>query len=130
MQSKGRITFPFIIFFVLFSDIYTNTYGGGGVVASGVEETTGVGYGTGTGYGTAGGISGTGEVKGSIGGTIKEYREGGVNMAFLDNYFSEVMTRSSLHYICKPTVRASSPSYRVEIQNNPTQTESSLLWLM
>uniref|UniRef100_A0A8V5FZR5 Uncharacterized protein n=1 Tax=Melopsittacus undulatus TaxID=13146 RepID=A0A8V5FZR5_MELUD len=71
------------------SDIYTNTYGGGGVVASGVEETTGVGYGTGTGYGTAGGISGAGEVKGSIGGTIKEYREGGVNMAFLDNYFSE-----------------------------------------
>ncbi|KAK2511904.1 Dsg4 [Columba guinea] len=71
------------------SDIYTNTYGGGGVVASGVEETTGVGYGTGTGYGTAGGVSGTGEVKGSVGGTIKEYREGGVNMAFLDNYFSE-----------------------------------------
>uniref|UniRef100_A0A8C3L6Y6 Desmoglein 1 n=1 Tax=Chrysolophus pictus TaxID=9089 RepID=A0A8C3L6Y6_CHRPC len=69
--------------------IYTNTYGGGGVVASGVEETTGVGYGTGTGYGTAGGISGTGEAKGSVGGTIKEYREGGVNMAFLDNYFSE-----------------------------------------
>ncbi|NXL47523.1 DSG1 protein, partial [Podilymbus podiceps] len=83
-RSTRRITFLF-----LFSDIYTNTYGGGGVVASGVEETTGVGYGTGTGYGTAGGISGTGEVKGSIGGTIKEYREGGVNMAFLDNYFSE-----------------------------------------
>ncbi|NXR03637.1 DSG1A protein, partial [Sagittarius serpentarius] len=83
-DMKGRITFLF-----LFSDIYTNTYGGGGVVASGVEETTGVGYGTGTGYGTAGGISGTGEAKGSIGGTIKEYREGGVNMAFLDNYFSE-----------------------------------------
>ncbi|KFP63166.1 Desmoglein-1-alpha, partial [Cariama cristata] len=80
----GRITFLF-----LSSDIYTNTYGGGGVVASGVEETTGVGYGTGTGYGTAGGISGTGEAKGSVGGTIKEYREGGVNMAFLDNYFSE-----------------------------------------
>ncbi|NWI92276.1 DSG1A protein, partial [Pitta sordida] len=73
----------------LFSDIYNNTYGGGGGVASGVEETTGVGYGVGTGYGTAGGISGTGEAKGSIGGTIKEYREGGVNMAFLDNYFSE-----------------------------------------
>uniref|UniRef100_A0A8C4TY60 Desmoglein 1 n=1 Tax=Falco tinnunculus TaxID=100819 RepID=A0A8C4TY60_FALTI len=82
-QSTGRIPF------LLFSDIYTNTYGGGGVVASGVEETTGVGYGTGTGYGTAGGISGTGEAKGSAGGTIKEYREGGVNMAFLDNYFSE-----------------------------------------
>ncbi|NXI72791.1 DSG1A protein, partial [Anseranas semipalmata] len=77
------------VFLFLFSDIYTNTYGGGGVVASGVEETTGVGYGTGTGYGTAGGISGTGEAKGSTGGTIKEYREGGVNMAFLDNYFSE-----------------------------------------
>ncbi|NXG65088.1 DSG1A protein, partial [Hemiprocne comata] len=84
LQSTGRIAFLFLL-----SDIYTNTYGGGGVVASGVEETTGVGYGTGTGYGTAGGISGTGEVKGSIGGTIKEYREGGVNMAFLDNYFSE-----------------------------------------
>lgn len=78
----------------MFADIYTNTYGGGGVVASGVEETTGVGYGTGTGYGTAGGISGTGEAKGSVGGTIKEYREGGVNMAFLDNYFSEVMAWS------------------------------------
>ncbi|NXH27562.1 DSG1A protein, partial [Myiagra hebetior] len=75
--------------FFLFLEIYNNTYGGGGVVASGVEETTGVGYGTGTGYGTAGGISGAGEAKGSIGGTIKEYREGGVNMAFLDNYFSE-----------------------------------------
>ncbi|KFV07031.1 Desmoglein-1-alpha, partial [Pterocles gutturalis] len=81
-ETRRKITFIF-----LFSDIYTNTYGGG-VVASGVEETTGVGYGTGTGYGTAGGISGTGEAKGSIGGT-KEYREGGVNMAFLDNYFSE-----------------------------------------
>ncbi|NXE15028.1 DSG1A protein, partial [Lophotis ruficrista] len=84
LWSTGRITSLF-----LFSDIYTNTYGGGGVVASGVEETTGVGYGTGTGYGTAGGISGTGEAKGSVGGTIREYREGGVNMAFLDNYFSE-----------------------------------------
>ncbi|KFQ90114.1 Desmoglein-1, partial [Phoenicopterus ruber ruber] len=78
-----------IAFLFLFSDIYTNTYGGGGGVVSGVEETTGVGYGTGTGYGTAGGICGTGEAKGSMGGTIKEYREGGVNMAFLDNYFSE-----------------------------------------
>lgn len=87
--------------FFLFSDIYNNTYGGGGVVASGVEETTGVGYGTGTGYGTAGGISGTGEAKGSIGGTIKEYREGGVNMAFLDNYFSEVISCYSLSYICE-----------------------------
>uniref|UniRef100_A0A8B9DTW0 Desmoglein 1 n=1 Tax=Anser cygnoides TaxID=8845 RepID=A0A8B9DTW0_ANSCY len=77
------------IFLFLFSDIYTNTYGGGGGVCHGVEETTGVGYATGTGYGTAGGVSGTGEVKGSTGGTIKEYREGGVNMAFLDNYFSE-----------------------------------------
>ncbi|NXL09675.1 DSG1A protein, partial [Mesembrinibis cayennensis] len=89
LQKRLHLTRSLKVILFLFSDIYTNTYGGGGVVASGVEETTGVGYGTGTGYGTAGGISGTGEAKGSIGGTIKEYREGGVNMAFLDNYFSE-----------------------------------------
>ncbi|NWR61413.1 DSG1A protein, partial [Bucorvus abyssinicus] len=85
-QPEDRVSTPHVS---KTRNIYTNTYGGGGVVASGVEETTGVGYGTGTGYGTAGGISGTGEAKGSVGGTIKEYREGGVNMAFLDNYFSE-----------------------------------------
>ncbi|NWS81280.1 DSG1A protein, partial [Toxostoma redivivum] len=85
-QPEDRVSTPHVS---RTRNIYNNTYGGGGVVASGVEETTGVGYGTGTGYGTAGGISGTGEAKGSIGGTIKEYREGGVNMAFLDNYFSE-----------------------------------------
>ncbi|NWS68739.1 DSG1A protein, partial [Crotophaga sulcirostris] len=87
LQKRLHLTRSMKVMVTLY--IYTNTYGGGGVVASGVEETTGVGYGTGTGYGTAGGISGAGEVKGSIGGTIKEYREGGVNMAFLDNYFSE-----------------------------------------
>uniref|UniRef100_A0A8D0L7P6 Desmoglein 1 n=1 Tax=Sphenodon punctatus TaxID=8508 RepID=A0A8D0L7P6_SPHPU len=74
-------------------NIYTNTYGGGGMVTSGgVEEITGLGtvkgYGTAGGYGTAAGYGTTGR-KESIGGTIKEYREGGVNMAFLDSYFSE-----------------------------------------
>lgn len=105
-------------FLLLFSDIYTNTYGGGGGVCHGVEETTGVGYATGTGYGTAGGVSGTGEVKGSTGGTIKEYREGGVNMAFLDNYFSEVIMWSSLCCICESAVTLSSPSDTVKIQHH------------
>ncbi|XP_054840895.1 desmoglein-1-like [Eublepharis macularius] len=76
------------------SDIYTTKYGDGGVVSS--EETTALGaakgygttvdYGT-TGYGTTGyGTTGRKEI---YGGTIKEYRESGVNMAFLDSYFSE-----------------------------------------
>uniref|UniRef100_A0A8C8RNM6 Desmoglein 1 n=1 Tax=Pelusios castaneus TaxID=367368 RepID=A0A8C8RNM6_9SAUR len=74
------------------SDIYTNTYGQGHVVTSGLEETKGLGtavdygttkrYGAATAYGTMG-------IKDSLGGTVKEYREGGVNMAFLDSYFSE-----------------------------------------
>lgn len=59
-------------------------------MSSGMEETTGLGttkdyglgYGTTTGYGTTG-------RKETYGG-IKEYRESGVNMAFLDSYFSEV----------------------------------------
>ncbi|KAH0617754.1 hypothetical protein JD844_016305 [Phrynosoma platyrhinos] len=72
------------------SDIYTTKYDGGMVSR---EETTGlgavkgyvptVGYETTTGYGT------TGRTKETFGGTIKEYRESGVNMAFLDSYFSE-----------------------------------------
>nr|XP_032634885.1 desmoglein-1-gamma-like [Chelonoidis abingdonii] len=75
------------------SDIYTNTYGGGGaVVTSGLEETKGlgtaVGYGTTSGYGAATAYGTMGK-KESIGGTLREYREGGVNMAFLDSYFSE-----------------------------------------
>ncbi|XP_070798431.1 desmoglein-4-like [Pituophis catenifer annectens] len=71
------------------SDIYTTKYGDGRIMSSGMEETTGLGttkdyglgYGTTTGYGTTG-------RKETYGG-IKEYRESGVNMAFLDSYFSE-----------------------------------------
>lgn len=47
-------------------------------------------------------------------------------MAFLDNYFSEVITWSSLHYICEPTVRFSSPGYMVEIPKNSTEIETSM----
>ncbi|KAM7177038.1 desmoglein-1-like [Macrochelys suwanniensis] len=78
--------------FVDSSDIYTNTYGGGAVVTSGLEETTGlgtaVGYGTANSYGAATAYGTMGK-KESIGGTLRDYREGGVNMAFLDSYFSE-----------------------------------------
>ncbi|XP_058033483.1 desmoglein-1-like isoform X1 [Ahaetulla prasina] len=73
------------------SDIYTTKYGDGGMVSSGIEETTGLGatkgYGTGLGYGTTTGYGLTGR-KDTFGG-IKEYRESSVNMAFLDSYFSE-----------------------------------------
>ncbi|XP_063155291.1 desmoglein-1-like [Candoia aspera] len=73
------------------SEIYTTKYGDGGIVSSGVEETTGLGavkgYGTTFGYGTTTGYGTTGRRE-TFGG-IKEYRESGVNMAFLDSYFSE-----------------------------------------
>ncbi|KAG8133552.1 hypothetical protein E2320_011323, partial [Naja naja] len=73
------------------SDIYTTKYGDGGMVSSGIEETTGLGatkgYGTTLGYGTTAGYGTMGR-KDTYGG-IKEYRESGVNMAFLDSYFSE-----------------------------------------
>ncbi|XP_013916493.1 PREDICTED: desmoglein-1-gamma-like [Thamnophis sirtalis] len=73
------------------SDIYTTKYGDGGMVSSGIEETTGLGatkgYGTALGYGTTTGYGTMGR-KDTFGG-IKEYRESGVNMAFLDSYFSE-----------------------------------------
>uniref|UniRef100_A0A8C6Y3W4 Cadherin Y-type LIR-motif domain-containing protein n=1 Tax=Naja naja TaxID=35670 RepID=A0A8C6Y3W4_NAJNA len=72
-------------------DIYTTKYGDGGMVSSGIEETTGLGatkgYGTTLGYGTTAGYGTMGR-KDTYGG-IKEYRESGVNMAFLDSYFSE-----------------------------------------
>ncbi|KAF7246145.1 Desmoglein-4 [Varanus komodoensis] len=74
------------------SEIYTTKYADGGMVSTGVEETTGLGtakgYGTTAGYGTTTGYGTTGR-KETFGGTIKEYRESGVNMAFLDSYFSE-----------------------------------------
>uniref|UniRef100_A0A8D2JI29 Desmoglein 1 n=1 Tax=Varanus komodoensis TaxID=61221 RepID=A0A8D2JI29_VARKO len=76
----------------VFTEIYTTKYADGGMVSTGVEETTGLGtakgYGTTAGYGTTTGYGTTGR-KETFGGTIKEYRESGVNMAFLDSYFSE-----------------------------------------
>lgn len=81
-----------------FSDIYATKYMDGVMGNTGVEEVTGLGaakgygttaeYGNTVGYGTTTGY-GTGR-KETFGGTIKEYRESGVNMAFLDSYFSEV----------------------------------------
>ncbi|KAJ7338773.1 hypothetical protein JRQ81_012675 [Phrynocephalus forsythii] len=77
------------------SDIYNTKYGGGGGGVVSREETTGLGavkgYGTTgiTGYDTTTGYGTTGRTKETYGGTIKEYRESGVNMAFLDSYFSE-----------------------------------------
>ncbi|XP_060134199.1 desmoglein-1-alpha [Zootoca vivipara] len=72
------------------SDIYATKYKGG--VSTGVEETIGLGavkgYGTNVDYGATTGYGTTGR-KEAYGGTLKEYRESGVNMAFLDSYFSE-----------------------------------------
>ncbi|KAJ6662169.1 hypothetical protein lerEdw1_012635 [Lerista edwardsae] len=79
------------------SDIYATKYVDGVMGNVGVEEVTGLGaakgygttveYGNTAGYGTMTGY-GTGR-KEAFGGTMKEYRESGVNMAFLDSYFSE-----------------------------------------
>ncbi|XP_007951640.1 desmoglein-4, partial [Orycteropus afer afer] len=71
------------------SEIYTNTYAGGGMVeggASGVELNTGVGMAAGL---VAGGAAGAMRKRSSTIGTLREYAESGVNMAFLDSYFSE-----------------------------------------
>ncbi|XP_006835190.1 PREDICTED: desmoglein-4 [Chrysochloris asiatica] len=71
------------------SEIYTNTYAGGAMVeggASGVELNTGVGMATGL---VAGGAAGTMRRRSSTIGTLREYAESGVNMVFLDSYFSE-----------------------------------------
>nr|XP_004484226.2 desmoglein-4 [Dasypus novemcinctus] len=70
------------------SEIYTNTYAGGGTVeggASGVELNTGLGTAAGL---VAVGAAGTMR-RSSTMGTLREYSESGVNMAFLDSYFSE-----------------------------------------
>ncbi|XP_076992211.1 desmoglein-4 [Tamandua tetradactyla] len=70
------------------SEIYTNTYAGGGTVeggASGVELNTGLG----AAYGLVA-IGGAGATRrSSTIGTLREYAESGMNMAFLDSYFSE-----------------------------------------
>ena len=74
----------------VFPEIYTNTYAGGGTVeggVSGVELNTGVGTATGM---VAAGATGTLRKRSSTIGTLREYQDTGMNMAFLDSYFSEV----------------------------------------
>ncbi|KAM6218525.1 desmoglein-4 [Rhynchocyon petersi] len=71
------------------SEIYTNTYAGGGTVeggASGVELNTGLGTAAGL---VAGGATGATRRRSSTIGTLREYAESGANLAFLDSYFSE-----------------------------------------
>ncbi|XP_027628446.1 desmoglein-4 [Tupaia chinensis] len=71
------------------SEIYTNTYAGGGTVeggVSGVELNTGLGTATGL---VAGGAVGAARKRSSTMGTLREYADTGMNMAFLDSYFSE-----------------------------------------
>ncbi|XP_062986739.1 desmoglein-1-beta-like [Elgaria multicarinata webbii] len=73
------------------SEICATKYQDRGMVGTGVEETTALGatkeYGTTLGYGQTSGYGTMGRKEAF--GTIKEYRESGVNMAFLDSYFSE-----------------------------------------
>nr|KAF6422187.1 desmoglein 4 [Rousettus aegyptiacus] len=71
------------------SEIYTNTYAGGGTVEGGVS-----GVELNTGLGTAAGLAAGGAVetlrrRSSTLGTQREYVDAGTNMAFLDSYFSE-----------------------------------------
>ena len=75
----------------LLTEIYTNTYAGGGTVeggVSGVELNTGLGTAASL---AAGGAVGTLRRRGSMLGTQREYADTGLNMAFLDSYFSEVI---------------------------------------
>ncbi|XP_008580284.1 PREDICTED: desmoglein-4 [Galeopterus variegatus] len=68
------------------SEIYTNTYAGGGTVEGGIS-----GVELNTGLGTAAGLMAGGAVRrrSSTMGTLREYADTGMNMAFLDSYFSE-----------------------------------------
>uniref|UniRef100_H0X1K9 Desmoglein 4 n=1 Tax=Otolemur garnettii TaxID=30611 RepID=H0X1K9_OTOGA len=71
------------------SEIYNNTYAGGGTVeggVSGVELNTGLGTATGL---LAGGATGAVRRRSSTLGTLREFADTGVNTAFLDSYFSE-----------------------------------------
>ncbi|XP_072462711.1 desmoglein-4 [Notamacropus eugenii] len=87
------------------SEIYTNTYAGGGTVegaasgVSGVELNTGVGAALSLG---AGGLAGAVRRRGSTMGTLREYTETGVNMAFLDSYFSEKAYAYADEDECRP----------------------------
>lgn len=64
----------------------------GGV--SGVELNTGVGTAAGI---AAGGATGTLRKRSSTIGTLREYQDTGMNMAFLDSYFSEVRLLQLIH---------------------------------
>lgn len=78
----------------LLSEIYTNTYAGGGTVeggVSGVELSTGLGAAASL---AAGGAAGTAGRRSSAVGIQRDYGDTGLNLAFLDSYFSEV---TSLH---------------------------------
>ncbi|KAI4565050.1 hypothetical protein MJG53_021087, partial [Ovis ammon polii x Ovis aries] len=73
----------------LLSEIYTNTYAGGGTVeggVSGVELNTGLGAAAGL---AAGGAAGTAGRRSSAVGIQRDYGDTGLNLAFLDSYFSE-----------------------------------------
>nr|XP_002757193.2 desmoglein-4 [Callithrix jacchus] len=71
------------------SEIYTNTYAAGGTVeggVSGVELNTGLGTAAGL---VAGGATGATRKRSFTVGTLRDYADSDVNMAFLDSYFSE-----------------------------------------
>lgn len=73
---------------LLLTEIYTNTYAGGGTVEGGISGgELNTGFGTATGL-AAGGAVGTLRRRSSI---HREYADTGLNMAFLDSYFSEVI---------------------------------------
>uniref|UniRef100_A0A2K6Q944 Desmoglein 4 n=1 Tax=Rhinopithecus roxellana TaxID=61622 RepID=A0A2K6Q944_RHIRO len=72
------------------SEIYTNTYAAGGTVeggVSGVELNTGMG--TAAGVAGVAGAAGAARKRSSTMGTLRDYADSDVNMAFLDSYFSE-----------------------------------------
>ncbi|KAK1337818.1 hypothetical protein QTO34_002454 [Cnephaeus nilssonii] len=68
------------------TEIYTNTYAAGGTVEGGVS---GVELGTGLGTGLAAGVGGTLRRRSSTLGPPREQADTGLNLAFLDSYFSE-----------------------------------------
>ncbi|XP_044538829.1 desmoglein-4 [Gracilinanus agilis] len=87
------------------SEIYTNTYAGGGTVEGGASGVSGVELNTGVGAALclgAGGLAGAVKRRGSTIGTLREYAETGVNMAFLDSYFSEKAYAYADEDECRP----------------------------
>lgn len=77
----------------LFAEIYTNTYAGGGTVeggVSGVELNTATAMVTAEGLATGGAAAGASRKRSSTMGTLREFADPGLNVAFLDSYFSEV----------------------------------------